>query len=310
MADIKIGFHYSRIHDYIPVPEFANLAEDIGLDSIWLPEGFVNEPPALDIMMGASAFLHLTTNITVGTGVVILPLRHPAVLAKEVAAMDVLSNGRFILGIGVGGPPDGTRTAFTACGVDLKERGARTDESLEIMTGLWSGEPVSHHGRFYQFDDIQMLPAPQQRPHPPLWAGGVSEAMLRRTARWCDGFYPVRVSADEYVQLVDQIRRFGEELGRDTSNITKAVHLFYYIDDDRNEALRISEEELTNRRNFYVPLEDDGRFPFGNADDCLRCMEGFIDAGVTHFVFNSLAPLDRIKGQVERLGKEIIPNFK
>ena len=309
MSEIKIGFHYSRIHDLIPVPEFASLAEDIHLDSIWLPEGFVNEPPALDIMMGVGAFLPHTKDITVGTGVVILPLRHPAVLAKEVAALDVLSGGRLILGIGVGGPPDGTRTAFAACGVDLKERGARTDESLEIMTGLWSGRSVSHAGQFYRFDDVLMLPTPVQRPYPPIWTGGTSEPMLKRTARWANGFFPVRISADEYTDLWDHIQRFGDELGRDTSGITKAIHLFYYIADDRNEALRIAEEELTNRRQFYVPLVDDGRYPCGTGDDCLRVMEGFIEAGVTHFVFNSLAPMDEIRGQVERLGEEIIPHF-
>ena len=138
----------------------------MGFDSVWLAEGLVNERPMLDIMMAMSAFAHHSQRLTVGAGVVLLPLRHPALLAKQVASLDRLSGGRIILGIGVGGPPHSNPASYEVMGVKLCERGKRTDKSLEVMIKLWRGEAVSHHGRFHQFDDIYMTPTPLQQPHP------------------------------------------------------------------------------------------------------------------------------------------------
>jgi len=310
MADIKIGFHYSRLYDLVPIPEFARLAEEMGLDSVWLPEGLVNEVPALDILMGMSGFIHHTRNITIGASVVLLPLRNPVVLAKEVSTLDLLSGGRVVLGIGAGGPPDSNPTSFQACGVSMRERGARTDEALEIMTKLWTGAPVSHQGRFYSFQDIVMEPRPAQRPHPPIWAGGAAEGMLRRAAHWCDGFVPVGVNPEEYGALWDRIQRYGETYQRDTTGMTKAVHLFYRVGNSREEARRAGEEVLNRRRGFDLTLADDDRYAFGTAGDCMRTVERFVDAGITHFIFNALVPDAEVMGQVDRLVEEIVPYFK
>ena len=229
MTDIKFGFHYGRIHEEHPPHIFAPTVESMGFDSVWLAEGLVNELPMLDIMMAMSTFVHHTRRLTVGGGVVLLPLRHPAILAKEVSTLDRLSGGRIILGIGVGGPPHSNPASFEVTGVKLSERGARTDECLEIMTKLWGGEPVSHHGRFYHFNDISMTPPPLQHPHPPLWAGGMSSQMLRRTARWCDGFFPVDVSPSEYLDALGRIKGYADGFGRSVDGLTKAIHLFFRL---------------------------------------------------------------------------------
>ena len=146
MAKPKFGFHYSRIENVIPPPDFAHLAEEMEFDSVWVPEALVNEVPAGDIMMTMSALVHHSSSITVGAGAVLLPLRNPVVLAKEFATLDIHSEGRIIVGFGVGGPPDSHPDAFEACGVSLRERGNLTDEALEIMTKLWTGEAVDHQG--------------------------------------------------------------------------------------------------------------------------------------------------------------------
>ena len=106
MAKPKFGFHYSRIENVIPPPDFAHLAEEMEFDSVWVPEALVNEVPAGDIMMTMSALVHHSSSITVGAGAVLLPLRNPVVLAKEFATLDIHSEGRIIVGFGVGGPPD------------------------------------------------------------------------------------------------------------------------------------------------------------------------------------------------------------
>ena len=210
MNDIKFGFHYGRIHDHHPPSTFAPELESMGFDSVWLAEGLVNERPMLDIMMAMSAFVHHSQNLTVAGGVILLALRHPAILAKELATLDWLSNGRIIVGFGVGGPPHSNPASFEAAGVKLTERGTRTDECIEIMTKLWRAERVSHHGRYYHFDDNCMTPGPLQRPHPRLWAGGMSAQMLHRTARWCDGFIPVDVNPTQYRDALIRIEKFAE----------------------------------------------------------------------------------------------------
>ena len=310
MPDVKFGFHYSRMESVIPPREFAPMVEEMGFDSVWAPEALVNETPAGDILMTMSALVQHTSRITVGAGAVLLPLRSPVVLAKELATLDIHSEGRLVVGFGVGGPPDSHPDAFEACGVSMKERGARTDEALAIMTKLWTGEPVDHEGRFQSFRNIQMVPRPAQRPHPPLWAGGVSERMLKRAARYADGFYPVRINPEEYSTLWSGIERYGEELGRDVSGMTKAMHLFCRIGDSEAEARAAGESELNRRRGFEVSLVPDGRYAFGNYDDCARTVERFLEVGVEHIVFNPMSPSHLVKEQINGLVEGVIPKFR
>ena len=178
------------------------------------------------------------------------------------------------------------------------------------MIKLWRGEAVSHHGRFHQFDDIYMTPAPRQQPHPPLRAGGMSSQMLRRTARWCDGFIPVDVSPRDYREALERIAAHADEFERDVGGLTKALHLFYRIGDNK-DAIRASAERTLNlRRGFEVQLADDGRFGFGTASDCARAIEAFAEIGVSTFVFNPLVMTDGVEDQLEKLATDILPRFK
>lgn len=310
MAEAKFGFHYSRLENVIPPHEFGPMVEEMGFDSVWVPEALVNEVPAGDILMTMSALVHNTSRIKVGAGAVLLPLRNPVVLAKELATLDLYSEGRVIVGYGVGGPPDSHPDAFEACGVSLRERGSRTDEALEIMTKLWTGEAVDHQGRFQSFSKIQLEPRPHQRPHPPLWAGGVSDRMLKRVARYSDGFYPVRVNPEEYAASWGKIERYGDELGREVSGLTRAIHLFYRIGHTQEEARAAGEAEVNRRRGFEVSLVSDGRYAFGNADDCVKAVEGFLEAGVDHIVFNALTPSGLVREQMELLVDGVMARFR
>jgi len=311
MPDIRFGVSYSRLHSVVPIPQFGEAVESIGFDGVWVTEGLVNELPALDILMSLQAFVSCTQRITVGTGVLLLPLRNPAIVAKQVATADVISDGRVILGVGVGGSRNSNPAGFEVCGIPLKERGGRTDEALEVMTKLWTGEPVSHSGRYHSFENITMYPPPRQRPHPPIWTGGGSaERVLRRTARWCDGFLPTEIASEHYPGLWDRIRRYGDEYGRDTSGMVKALHIYLSLDTDRDAARAVAERTLTERYGFDVTLPDEpGKYAFGTVDDCARVIEAFVAVGVTDFVFNTVRPLSEVLGQVERLGTEVMPHF-
>ena len=155
-----------------------------------------------------SAMAAVTTKIHFNTAIYIAPLRHPIVVAKSVATASALSAGRVGLGVGVGWLEE----EFAALGQDFHTRGRRLDEMIEVLRKLWSGEFVEHHGRFFDFDALRMLPAPVGRV--PVLGGGLSERALRRAGALCDGWLGTGNSAAELPGIMAKTRRYREEAGR------------------------------------------------------------------------------------------------
>lgn len=310
MAPSKVGVIYSRLHPVIAPAEFARKAEAMGYDSVWATEGLVNELPALDPVVAIAGLALGTTRVAIGSCVLLSPLRHPVILAKQIASLDVLCGGRLVFGLGVGGSTLSNPDAYRALGIAVEERGARCDEGIEIMRKLWSGKRVSHAGRFYRFADIAMEPVPLQRPHPPIWAGGAADAVLRRTARVCDGFVPIGSGAQTYRRHWERICAFAAEFGRDPASITRAIHLYSCLAKDRREGHALAERTLSERYGYQVSLPDDGRFPFGTADDCLETIAAYRAAGVEHFVINPVRPLGEVVAEVERFAERLLPEIR
>jgi len=142
------------------------------------------------------------------TGVYLMSLQHPAPAAKQIATLDRLAEGRLILGVGVGGefPND-----FALVSVPAMERGPRVSEGIEVLRKLWSGENVSHRGRFYAFSDAQQLPTPLQPGGPPIWCGGCSDAALERAGRMADGYLSYVVTAEMYQSSIEKIAVAAEK---------------------------------------------------------------------------------------------------
>jgi probable F420-dependent oxidoreductase len=181
----------------------AREAEDAGFDSLWAGDHVSFHEPLLDVTVALTAFASVTERIALGAGVLLLPLRAPALVAREFASLDYLSGGRVILGVGVGG--EHTRD-FEAVGVPVRERGARTDEGMLALRGLFSAAPASFSGRFFAFDGISISPRPVQPGGPPLWVGGRSDAAIRRAAMRGDGWMPIWVSPERLEQGLEQLR--------------------------------------------------------------------------------------------------------
>ena len=158
----------------------------------------------------------ITSKIKLATGIVILPQRHPLYLAKQLASLDVLSQGRVILGIGSGW----MKEEFDAVDVDFNTRGARTDESIQAMRALWSDTPASFHGKYYHFHDVKSLPKPVNSGGVPIHVGGHSAAAARRAGRYGDGFFPTIVQPDK-LKADFRAGRIEEaaKVGRDSSTI-------------------------------------------------------------------------------------------
>ena len=180
-------------------------AEHIGYDDVWLTEHhFCEDGHAPSILPLCAAVAVRTTRIRIGTSVLLLPLYHPVRVAEDAATIDILSHGRFELGVGVGYRPD----EFKGLGLRAQDRGARMDEGLEIIRALWRGETVDYRGKHFQVQGAKLSPMPVQSP-PPLWVGGFAPASAKRAARIGDGY----LGTGEMTEMVKIYREERARLG-------------------------------------------------------------------------------------------------
>ncbi|MEU4193640.1 LLM class F420-dependent oxidoreductase [Kribbella sp. NPDC026611] len=203
---------YGLFRDQGVVPETlvrrARLAESAGFESLWvgdhiaLPADEGGDQPRLEVVVGLSYLAAATKRIRLGLGVIVLPQRQPVLLAKQLSSLDVLSNGRLTVGLGVGY----VEGELAALGATLADRGARTDEYLAAMRTLWTEPVASFSGRYVTFDRVSQLPLPVQRPHPPLVIGGHSDAALRRAVATAQGWYGVYLGVPETAELLARLR--------------------------------------------------------------------------------------------------------
>jgi probable F420-dependent oxidoreductase len=223
--------------DYVRA--LAAAAEDGGCDSIWAVEHMVvpadyasrypyapggrmplsGDDPIPDPLDWLAFVAAMTTRLRLGTCIVILPEHHPIQLAKRLATIDVLSGGRMMLGVGVGWMAEESE----AMGVPFADRGARTDEYLDVMRTLWREDVASFHGRFVQFEAVKSAPKPAQVGGVPVIVGGHSPAAARRAGRRGDGFYPLGVGPDELAGLLKLMRAAAQEAGRDADAVEVTV---------------------------------------------------------------------------------------
>lgn len=178
-------------------------AETIGYDDVWLTEHhFCEDGHAPSILPIAAAVAARTNRIRIGTSVLLLPLHHAVRVAEDAATIDILSNGRFDLGVGVGY----RQQEFSGLGLRGQDRAGRTDEGLEIIRALWRGETVNFRGKHYQIEDAKLFPLPVQNPMP-LWVGGFAPASAKRAARVGDGYIGTG-------DIAPMIKIYREELAR------------------------------------------------------------------------------------------------
>lgn len=191
------GINFGPLAEPDAMLRVARAAEAAGLDSLWtgehvvLPDPQVPPSPAapgtpmLDPSVALAHIAAATERILLGTGIIILPQRNAVELAKELASVDVLSKGRLLFGLGAGY----LEPEFRALGAPFEERGAVTDEAIDVLRALWTQKKPRFEGRFYRFRGIDAHPRPAQRPHPPIVVGGMSRAAARRAAARGNGWY-------------------------------------------------------------------------------------------------------------------------
>ncbi len=207
-------------------------AEAAGFDSVWLGEHHNNPILHPAPLIGLAAIASRTRRMQLGTGVLLLPLYHPVMVAEEGAMVDMISGGRLILGIGAGYAPE----EFAAFGYSLKDRGSKLDESAALLHRLWTEEDVTHHGRHYRVDNVTVAPRPVQRPRPPIWFGAWAEPALRRAARLGDAwFVGPSANLDEIAPCARMYRKACAENGRDEGEVD--LFRYVFVARSKNEAI-------------------------------------------------------------------------
>ena len=255
------------------------------------------EPGALHLeQMTLMAFIAgCTSKLRVITGVMVLPLRNPLLVAKMISTLDVLSNGRVTVGCGVGWEAQ----EFKMIGAPpFSERGRVADEYIRLFKELWTSEAPYFEGDYVQFAEAPFLPKPVQKPHPPIWVGGESPPAIRRAAQLGDAWYPIGSNQKypldtptRYGAAVEKLFHHTEEAGRDPSSIALAYNVLWY---DESDARILPDGE---RRAFT-----------GSNEQIAEDIRQFEAIGVSHIVLNLQAPsLEETIGRMERFTEEVMP---
>ena len=311
-------------------------SEAMGYDDAWLTEHhFVDDGYSPSLLPIAAAIATRTTRIRIGTFLVLLPLHNPVRIAEDTATVDLISNGRFELGVGLGY----RREEFSDQGISHTERGARLQEGIAIIQRLLSGEAVTHNGKFSQLKNIQIVPPALQRPHPPLWLGAIAPKAIERAAKM--GFHFQAVGSSMLDKIYDDALRAA---GRNPVDFNIAQLRAVYVAPSREQAWELAAKPLHYMASCYAkwfaeandkPGDDQAvggiasveemikqqHFSFfgedaivGTPKDACEMIADYVTRGrVTHLVtaqaLPGLAP-HHIRASMSLFAKEVAPRFK
>jgi probable F420-dependent oxidoreductase len=279
---------------------WVDLCEQGGLDSIWQTDRIVSRTPILECMTALAAIAGRTRRIKFGVNVVSVALREPVLLAKQCATIDVLSGGRLLPGFGIGSPRG---AEWTAMHIDTTTRGRKTDEALEIISRLWSGEALDFDGRHFKLTKASIAPVPVQ-PDLPMWIGGSSEAAIKRTAKVGTGWQAGPEAPEAVAEVIAGIKRALLETGRiiDEDHYGAAFAFRFGGPEDPGVAKVMEQYKARTGR------DPNDLFAMGDAETIMRRLSDYIEAGASKFILRPVADGDvEMLAQTRRLVEEVLP---
>jgi probable F420-dependent oxidoreductase len=285
---VEIGLHLPHVGplgNREALIDFARFAEERSFDSLWVsdhvvvprqiksrypysPDGSFPLPPDLPFLEPLATLLFIagvTQRAKLGTTILVVPMRNPVITAKQLATLDVLSNGRLILGAGAGWMEE----EFKLLDVPFEKRGARLDDYLRVIKALWTEDQPSFHGKYYAIDNVGFAPKPAQKPHPPIWVGGHSPRALRRAGELGDAWHAAYADPEVVSKQYQEVRRYAEQAGRDPDSVALTVRM---------------------------------RLPLNDPDRALEQLQRCREIGVSHLVSEAFgADLDKLKSLIDVL---------
>jgi probable F420-dependent oxidoreductase len=284
---------------------YGRRAEELGFTSLWVWDhmllGTRRPFPFLESLSTLTALATATRSVRLGTGILVLPLRNPVVLAKTAATVDRISGGRLTLGMAAGW----YEREFDACGVPFKRRGRIFEHNLDVMERLWTGEPVAGEQDGIAYRNALMLPRPVQQPRPQVLIGGYVDRVLRRVATRSDGWLTYFYTAESFAGAWAKVRAFAEEAGRDPDELDNVAQLPICVADSFEAADRRARGYIDAYFDLPEWSESSAESAIrGTAEQCAEQLAAHFEAGVKHIC---LCPADYDLEQVERIAAEVLP---
>jgi probable F420-dependent oxidoreductase len=310
------------------VIRMAQSAEALGFDSVWCNDHFTTQhyvrerwsdpPNYYEPLITLTAVASATQRITIGTCVIVVPLREPVLLAKQAATLDVFSHGRLIFGVGVGA----YREEFEATYPDRAgdKRGLIHEEGLEALTRLFRDRRASFQGRYVHFEDIELYPKPVQNPLP-MWTSGNTRVAAERAGRWCQGWLPAVMPPAKLREYGDALRESAVNAGRDPAAIEIAPQIALCIGRTHEQAVEqfrsswLYHHFLSLRQSTFKDQDLSGVENInliGTADEIGARLQAFIDAGCTSFpgLIMSTSTIEETLELMQLFAERVMPNFR
>ena len=324
--NVKFGFFLSCGSLYpIGNLKMFKFAEKAGFDSVWTGDQLSGYPNVLEAWMIMATIAMRTDRVKIAIGVTDPYRRHPAVLAHMATTLDVLSKGRFILGIGTG-----AREVLEPYGISLDHPVERMRESIDVIIKLWTEKNANYNGNFFKLRSAHLGPKPIQKPHPPIWVAGNHPLSMKLTARIADGWLPQIHSPETYREDLKKIDGWAEGVGRRKEEIEHGLALNVAVADDHEAAVKAAEEcrrtliwdrDKVKRFGFEMPetVKNAEELPFdlvekctvlGSPEECIEGIQRYIDSGVEHIVVYPAGSRRERKRTLRLFGKKILPYFK
>ena len=264
-----------------PLMRLANVAEDLGYDSVWIGDSLTARPrhEPLTLLAGIAG---ATSRVKLGTAVLLPALRNPVLLAHTVSTLDQVSDGRVILGYGIAGDVPNIRAEFESASVPFDKRIGRMIEGLQLCRALWTGDKVDWDGR-WQLQSQQIGPTPVQAGGPPVWIGGSHANALKRAAKHFDGWFPTGPGAEECGQQWQEVQAHAKALERPASDLSFAVYLTLALDDSHENGIARIDKFLESYYGVPGHVLRRRMASFGGpAEEAAAFVKSYVDQGASH----------------------------
>lgn len=298
--DIALGMvlpHRSQAPlDRAEITRVAQRAEALGFRDLWVTENTLDDCFSVDPMVVLSHAAAVTSTIGVGVAVVVLPVHNPIHIAHQIASIDFLSNGRAILGVGIGREED-----YHDFQIPLDRRVRRFREGIEVMKALWTGNGIRYDGDFYRLDTTGIALKPVQKPHPPLWLGGGHPNAIRRSVALGNGWMGAGgQSASGFAATVPMLHQELDRAGKDRAGFAISKRIFMMVD-EKAEVARRELNRWFSEVYLRPELTDNGGI-WGTPSQVREKLEALQRAGATHLLLN---PVTRYGEQLEGLAEVV-----
>ena len=313
---IKFGVQfYQEDFDFEGMKKAWQETENLGFESVWIYDHFypmkMNSPGSiLEAWTVLPVLASATKNIRFGVAMTCNAYRHPPILAKIAATVDIISGGRLEFGIGAGW----FKEEFESYGIPFhngKVRVEQLEESIEIIKRIWTQDRASFNGKYYSISDVASIPHPIQKPHPPMWIAGQRPKILKVVAKYAKYLIITFHTPKEYEQRLEILRNHCNKLGRKYSDIEKSLYLKLTVDDDEkkaiSQAMEMKSQIVIKARRDMSSDDYFERMLAGTPDQCIKRIQDYADVGVTYFILNFPSTnLESLRTFIEK----VAPSFR